>query len=173
MTERVPFEGREEVTALHRDIFAVLENLETTEPLALGDTRSFSFRARVRGVELEAHVLLHVNADGLIDDLTIFIRPLPALATLFAALPPRVSARRRGRPTGAVAVVLTWPIGFSRKVPSDLHKRAVGTSGRRWLQPIPVGLLADFLRTDAGPSRARITSAHKVLRCWLPGFGGQ
>jgi hypothetical protein len=123
MTERVPFEGREEVTALHRDIFAVLENLETTEPLALGDTRSFSFRARVRGVELEAHVLLHVNADGLIDDLTIFIRPLPALATLFAALPPRVSARRRGRPTGAVAAVLTWPIGFVLRTADRLTPR--------------------------------------------------
>ena len=112
MTDRVPFEGREEVAALHRDIFAVLEGLETTEPLALGDTRSFSFRARVRGVELEAHVLLHVNEQGQIDELKIFIRPLPGLATLFAVLPPRVSARRRGRLTGAVAAVLTWPLAF-------------------------------------------------------------
>lgn len=112
MTDRARFEGREEVAALHRDIFAVLEGLETTEPLALGDTRSFSFRARVRGVELEAHVLLHVNERGQIDELKIFIRPLPGLATLFAVLPPRVSARRRGRPTGAVAAVLTWPLGF-------------------------------------------------------------
>src|SRR5918997_4715800 len=58
MTERIRFEGKDEVAALHRDIFAVLEGLETTEPLALGDTRSFSFRARVRGVELEAINLL-------------------------------------------------------------------------------------------------------------------
>ena len=112
MTDRVPFEGREEVAALHRDIFAVLEGLETTEPLALGDSRSFSFRARVRGVELEAHVLLHVNEQGQIDELKIFIRPLPGLATLFSVLPPRVSARRRGRITGAVAAVLTWPLAF-------------------------------------------------------------
>jgi hypothetical protein len=112
MTERVRFEGKEEVAALHRDIFAVLEGLETTEPLALGDTRSFSFRARVRGVELEAHVLLHVNEQGQIDELKIFARPLPGLATLFAALPPRVSARRRGRRTGAAAAVLTWPLAF-------------------------------------------------------------
>jgi hypothetical protein len=112
MTERVRFEGKEEVAALHRDIFAVLEGLETTEPLALGDTRSFSFRARIRGVELEAHVLLHVNEQSQIDELKIFVRPLPGLATLFAALPPRVSARRRGRLTGAVAAVLTWPLAF-------------------------------------------------------------
>ncbi len=112
MTDRVRFEGKEEVAALHRDIFAVLEGLETTEPLAHGDTRSFSFRARVRGVELEAHVLLYVNEQGQIDELKIFIRPLPGLATLFAVLPPRVSARRRGRLTGAAAAVLTWPLAF-------------------------------------------------------------
>jgi hypothetical protein len=123
MTERVAFEGREEVAALHRDIFTVLEDLETTEPLALGDRRSFSFRARVRGVELEAHVLLHVDQQGQIDELKIFVRPLPALATLFAALPPRVSARRRGRPTGAVAAVLTWPIGFVLRTADRLTPR--------------------------------------------------
>jgi hypothetical protein len=64
-------------------------------------------------VELEAHVLLHVNEQGQIDELKIFIRPLPGLATLFAVLPPRVSARRRGRLTGAVAAVLTWPLAFA------------------------------------------------------------
>src|SRR5919197_2190308 len=75
LTARVRFEGKEEVAALHRDIFAVLEDLETTEPLALGDTRSFSFRARVRGVELEAMLLAHFNDHGQIVELTIFGRP--------------------------------------------------------------------------------------------------
>ena len=34
LTERVRFAGRDEVMAIHRDIFAVLEGLETGEPLA-------------------------------------------------------------------------------------------------------------------------------------------
>ena len=112
-TERIRFEGKEEVAALHRDIFAVLEDLETTEPLALGDTRSFSFRARVRGVELEALNLVRFNDQGQIVDFKVFIRPLPSLATLFAALPPRVSARRRGRLRGALVAFLTWPLAFA------------------------------------------------------------
>ena len=112
MTARVRFEGREEVAELHRDIFAILDGLQTTEPLARGKTQSFSFTARVRGVELEAHVVLHLNDDDLIDELTVFIRPLPALATLFATLPPRVSARTHGRLTGLVAALLTRPIAF-------------------------------------------------------------
>ena len=112
LTERVRFAGRDEVTAMHRDIFAVLEELETGEPLTRDDTRSFTFRARVRGVELNAMVLAEFNEDAQITDLTLFARPLPATAALFAALPPRVSTRRRGPAMGALVAVVTRPIAF-------------------------------------------------------------
>jgi hypothetical protein len=112
LTARVRFEGRDEVTALHRDIFAVLDELQTTEPLVLGDTRSFSFRAQVRGLELEAVVVAICDPQGQIVELKIFGRPLPALAALFAALPPRVSARRRGRPTAILVALLARPLAF-------------------------------------------------------------
>lgn len=123
MTTRIAFEGKEEVAALHRDIFAVLEDLETTEPLALGDTRSFSFRARVRGVELEAITLVRFNEQGQIVEFKVFVRPLPGLAMLFAALPPRVSARRRGRLRGALAAFLTRPLAFVLRTADRLVPR--------------------------------------------------
>jgi SnoaL-like domain len=113
LTTRARFEGKEEVAALHRDIFAVLEGIDTTEPLALGDMRSFSFRARVRGVELEAMNLVRFNENGQIVEFKVFVRPLPGLATLFAALPPRVSARRRGRLWGALVAFLGRPLAFA------------------------------------------------------------
>lgn len=113
MTDRITFAGRAEVTELHRDIFAVLEDLTTSEPLVRENVRSWSFRARVRGVDLSAHVVASVDASGLVDEVTIFVRPLPALAALFATLPPRVSARRRGRLTGAVALVATRPLALA------------------------------------------------------------
>jgi hypothetical protein len=112
LTTRVRFEGKAEVAALHRDIFAVLGNLDITEPLARDDTGLFSFRARVRGVELEAIILVRCNEQGQIVELKVFGRPLPALATLFAALPPRVSARRRGRLKGALVAILARPLAF-------------------------------------------------------------
>jgi ketosteroid isomerase-like protein len=125
MTERIRFEGKDEVAALHRDIFAVLEDIDTTEPLVLGDTQAFSFRARVRGVELEAMNVVRCNESGQIVELTVFVRPLPGLATLFAALPPRVSARRRGPVRAALATSLAHPLAFvvrtaDRFVPSFL-----------------------------------------------------
>jgi hypothetical protein len=115
LTTRVRFEGKEEVVALYRDIFAVLEDVETSEPLTLGDTQAFSFRARVRGAEFEAMNVVRVNEHGQIVEFTIFARPLPGLATLFSALPPRVSARRRGRLTGAMVAVVARPLAFAMR----------------------------------------------------------
>lgn len=113
MTMRLRFEGKQEVVALHRDIFAVLDDLTTSEPIAVGDTGSFSFRARVHGVELEAMNLVRCNEQGQIVDYTVFVRALSGLATLFAALPPRVSARRRGRLKGTLAATLARPLAFA------------------------------------------------------------
>jgi hypothetical protein len=113
MTDRIRFEGRDEVVALHRDIFAVLDDINTTEPVALGDAGSFSFRARARGVELEAMNVVRCNEQGLIVDMKVFVRPLPGLATLFATLPPRVSARRRGRLKGTLVAILARPLAFA------------------------------------------------------------
>ena len=123
MTERILFEGKDEVAALHRDIFAVLKDIATAEPLARGDTGSFSFRARVRGVELEAMNLVRCNEQGQIVDYKVFIRPLPGLATLFATLPPRVSARRRGRLKGWLAAFLTRPLAFTLRIADRLTPR--------------------------------------------------
>ena len=125
ITARIRLEGKEEVAALHRDIFAVLTDLDTTDPLALGDARSFSFRARVRGVELEAMVLVRFNEQGQIVEFKVFARPLAALATLFAALPPRVSARRRGRLWGALAAVLTRPLALALRTADRFTPRFV------------------------------------------------
>jgi hypothetical protein len=113
LTARIRFEGRDEVTALHRDIFAVIKGLSTTEPLTRGDTGVFTFSGHVRGLKLDAMNLVRVNEQGKIVEFTIFARPLPALATLFATLPPRVTARRRGRAKGTLVAALATPLGFA------------------------------------------------------------
>lgn len=106
------FSGREAVTALHRDIFAVLDDVVTSTSLVHGDTGVFSFHARVRGVEIEAMNQVRVNQEGQILDYTIFVRPLPGLMTLFATLPPRVATRRHGRPAGALVASVGHPLAL-------------------------------------------------------------
>jgi hypothetical protein len=120
MTDRIRFEGSDEVVALHRDIFAVLDDINTTEPVALGDTGAFVFSARVRGVELEAANVVRCNEQGQIVDMKVFVRPLPGLATLFATLPPRVSVRRRGRFKGTLVAILARPLAFALRIADRL-----------------------------------------------------
>ena len=125
ISARIRFEGRKEVAALHRDIFAVLTDLETTEPLVLGDMGSFMFRARVRGAELEAMNVVRVDEHGLIVECKVFARPLPGLATLFSALPPRVAARHHGPLAGALVALVARPLAFALRTADRVAPRLV------------------------------------------------
>jgi len=113
LTDRVRFAGSDEVAALHRDIFAVLHDLRTSDPLPCGDRCAAPFSARVRGVEARFVILVRLDDRERIADLEIYGRPLPALGALFTALPPRVSARRRGRLTGALVAIVARPLAFA------------------------------------------------------------
>ena len=115
LTSRARFEGKDEVVALLRDVFAVLENVQTDAPLAGDETRAFRFSASVRNVELGAVLYAIFDEHGLITEITVFGRPLPGAATLFATLPPRVSARRKGRLIGATVGVLARPLAFTMR----------------------------------------------------------
>jgi ketosteroid isomerase-like protein len=119
-TNRMLFEGKDQVAAIHRDSFDFLEDIHTTEPLTNGDTGSLTFYARVRGVELEGVTLARFNKQGQIVDLKLFTRLLPGLATLFAVLPPQVSTRRHGRLRGMIialpAMLLARPLAFGHRI---------------------------------------------------------
>jgi hypothetical protein len=117
------FTGREAVAALHRDIFAILDDVVTSPSFVRGDTGVFSFRARVRGVEIEAMNQVRVNEEGLILDYTVFVRPLPGLVTLFATLPPRVATRRHGRPAGALVASIARPLAVVHRTVDRLAPR--------------------------------------------------
>ena len=117
------FSGREAVTALHRDIFAILDDVVTSASLVRGDTGVFAFRAQVRGVEIEAMSQVRVDKEGQILDYTIFVRPLPGLVTLFATLPPRVAARRHGRPAGVLVASIGRPLAVVHRTVDRLAPR--------------------------------------------------
>lgn len=123
MSATIVFSGREAVTALHRDIFAILDDVVTSTSLVRGDTGAFSFRAEVRGVEIEAMNQVRVNQEGQILDYTIFVRPLPGLVTLFATLPPRVAARRHGRAAGALVASIGRPLAVVHRTVDRLAPR--------------------------------------------------
>ncbi|MGI5131631.1 nuclear transport factor 2 family protein [Pseudonocardia sp. CA-107938] len=125
LSARLRFTGRDEVAALHGDIFSVLDGLRTAEPFVRDDEAVFSFRGRVRGLELEAMNRVRVDDDGRIAECMVYARPLPSLAALFSALPPRVATRRRGRATGLAVLALTRPIALFLRVTDRLAPRVI------------------------------------------------
>jgi hypothetical protein len=58
---------------------------------------------------------LQLTDDGQIEQLTIFYRPLPGLASFAAAMAPRV-ARKHGRLRSLIARVLIFPLGLATRL---------------------------------------------------------
>jgi hypothetical protein len=87
-----PFEGRETIGALLGHILELFDDLSYTDVLEAGDgTRALVFRARVGGLDLEGLDLVRFDQSGLINDLTVMVRPRSAAEALFAEMAPRVA----------------------------------------------------------------------------------
>ncbi|HEX2015678.1 MAG TPA: nuclear transport factor 2 family protein [Solirubrobacteraceae bacterium] len=73
-----PFVGREAVLGLLGIVMETLEDFRYTAELAGSELQGLVFRGRVEDREIEGVDLLHVDAEGLIDELTVMVRPLSA-----------------------------------------------------------------------------------------------
>lgn len=87
-----PFVGRETVAALIEIVAGVLQDFRYTDELVAGTTTALVFRARVGDRDLEGIDLIREDADGLIDDFTVLIRPLSGLAPFAEVMAQRVGA---------------------------------------------------------------------------------
>lgn len=88
-----PYAGKETVGRLLRLVSEALDGWRcVTEVQGPDGVTGFVFRARVGDRELEGLDLLRLDADGLIVELTVMIRPLSGLIALAQAIGPKVDA---------------------------------------------------------------------------------
>ena len=81
------FEGREATAFVLAGVMRVFTNFRYTDQLAAGDgVHALVFRADVGEREVEGIDLVRINAGDLIDDLTVFVRPLSGLNALAARM---------------------------------------------------------------------------------------
>jgi hypothetical protein len=73
------FEGREIVTQVLTHVAATLEDFRYTDELAGDGTVVLRFKARVGDRELEGIDFLELDEEGLVRELTVFMRPMSAL----------------------------------------------------------------------------------------------
>jgi len=73
------FEGREIVIQVLTHVAATLEDFRYTDELAEDGTVVLRFKARVGDRELEGIDFLELDEQGLVKELTVFMRPMSAL----------------------------------------------------------------------------------------------
>jgi hypothetical protein len=103
---RSPFVGRAAAAELFAVLFSRLERVEITHESAADDVHVFAWRAEARGRPVEGADFIRRGADGLIEEITVFIRPLVALGDFGAAVGPAL-ARERGRGRAALSLLLS------------------------------------------------------------------
>ncbi|MEV0383470.1 nuclear transport factor 2 family protein [Nonomuraea sp. NPDC050643] len=91
------FRGRQQVRELFSVVFDVLSDLRYHTDIGDGRTRALTGTARLGRQEIHEAAMVEVGANGLITEVTMWIRPLPALTAMMAALGPGM-ARATGRP---------------------------------------------------------------------------
>lgn len=80
-----PYRGRDVVAAIISAVACVLEGFRFEKEFAGAGTgdHALMFRAAVAGLEIQGCDFVHTREDGLIDEITVMVRPLKA-ATVFA-----------------------------------------------------------------------------------------
>lgn len=88
-----PFEGRPAIRQLLSILLEVFEDFHYTDVLEAEDgSKALIFRARVGEKQIEGLDLIRFDADGLIRDFTVMIRPRSGLEALLGLVGSRLAA---------------------------------------------------------------------------------
>ncbi|MDV3123440.1 nuclear transport factor 2 family protein [Mycobacterium sp. 21AC1] len=85
-----PFTGRGNATALIGHLVNAVDEFESTGVLGGSETFAVTLKLRVGDTEVEGVDIVHVNAEGKIDAMTVQWRPLPAIVAVQNRLAPAV-----------------------------------------------------------------------------------
>ncbi|CAA9293439.1 MAG: hypothetical protein AVDCRST_MAG54-4647 [uncultured Actinomycetospora sp.] len=86
-----PYRGRDAVAPILHAVAQVFEDFRYVAEVAGGEDHVLVFRAHVGDKQLEGIDLLHHDARGAIERLTVMIRPLSALQAVAAAMRERLT----------------------------------------------------------------------------------
>lgn len=106
LTSQFRFQGGDVVEELLQDVFRVLTGIRFEDEFIDGNRAALFATARVGDQVLGEAQRLRLDRDGLIRELTLFMRPIPAMTALLRNLGPLV-ARRQGKPATARLLLAT------------------------------------------------------------------
>ena len=98
-----PYPGKPITAAILRGVLRVFEDFRYVRELAAADggrDHALVFQARIGDVAVEGCDFLHLDANGLIDELTVMVRPLSAAQALATAMAAQFEQIQREAVTG-------------------------------------------------------------------------
>jgi SnoaL-like domain len=113
-TPRVQFRGHEPMRTLMQAVFASIEDIRYFEDVGDSTTRALFYRAHAGRQEVEEATLVRLNAEALVTEITLWLRPLPGLTAVMARLGPAL-AREHGRGRAAAVTALTVPLAAATR----------------------------------------------------------
>jgi hypothetical protein len=128
ITDATRFDGIEDVRALMPHVFAVVNDIHYTDDIGDAQTRALFYTARIGKVDVVEATRVRLDDDALINEVTLWFRPMPGLAALMAALGPRLA----DTPAKAAAVkAMTAPLAAITRSGDKLAVKLVkpGTPG--------------------------------------------
>jgi hypothetical protein len=81
-----PYEGREAVAMLLGAVVQVFEDFRYTDQVETGDAAALAFSAHVGDKELDGIDFLHFDADGRVERMEVFVRPMSGVHALADAM---------------------------------------------------------------------------------------
>lgn len=93
LTDAFDFRGPEEVMAVFASAFAMLQNIEVVRVTGTAVDWVLHGSQTLHGQSMEEVQWLHLNAEGAIDHITLFIRPVPAVVGTLGGIAPGLHRR--------------------------------------------------------------------------------
>lgn len=89
-----PYEGREALRQILAAVIDVFEDFRYIREIGAAGAADHAlvFEARVGDKQVQGCDFIHVDADGLIDEFTVMVRPLQAMLALAEAMKARLAA---------------------------------------------------------------------------------
>jgi SnoaL-like domain len=124
-TARLTFRGSAQIRAVIEVILESFADLRYTDEIRGERSAVLVASARVGGKEIELVDHMRLDENGKIVELTVFFRPLPAMATAMRVIGSGLG-RRRSATRGQAVSLLTQPLGAMTELGDRAGVRLVG-----------------------------------------------
>jgi hypothetical protein len=114
ITSALTFDGHEQIAAVFSVILDVFKDIRYTDELRTGDTAVLIASARVDGTDIQLADHMRLDERGKIRELTVFFRPMPAIAVSARALGEGLGRRRSGGRARVISMLVAPLIVLTR-----------------------------------------------------------